>query len=122
MFRQVKSFVFWTLLYRFRRRLTLVAVLLALVLMSQWIYADVLEYLKITQQTEYLHYILPLKWSIVIGCIALSAYLVLSMFNKEQKPSKRPAPKEAAKQKLSERERSFLGRKLRSKADMLMDR
>ena len=66
MFRQVKSAIFWTLVYKFRKRLTLVVLLLSTVLLSQWIYADIIEYLKLTEKTQYLDYILPIKWFVIL--------------------------------------------------------
>lgn len=126
MFKQAKSLLFWTLIYKFRRRLSFVIVLLSLVPLSQWLYGDIVEYLQITEQTEFLHYLLPIKWLLILGCIALSSYLVLTMFKtsptkKPEEPTKEtPIPKN--KKKLSEREKSFLKKKLRSEAEILMDR
>lgn len=94
--------------------------------MSQWLYSDIVEYLQITEQTEFLHYLLPAKWLLILGCIALSSYLVLTMFKttptpKPEHPSKEtPMPKN--KNKLTEREKSFLKKKLRSEAEILMER
>lgn len=132
MIKNVKSLLFWSVVYKFKKRLSLVVVLLAVVLLSQWIYADIVEYLKLTQKVQYLSYILPAKWGVIFFNIGLSAYLILTMFSnaKSAKKSKKAKKQEKRETKkvvleknsttLSERERSFLTKKLRSEAEILM--
>lgn len=137
MFRQVKSVIIWSLIYKFRKRFTVVVLLLSMVLLSQWLYADVVEYLQLTKKSEYLSYILPIKWIVIFTNITISAYLILTIFKKdeikekESKKAKEPivekikkTPKESTqtKETLSEREKSFLNKRLRSEAEVLMDR
>ena len=133
MFRQVKSAIFWTLVYKFRKRLTLVVLLLSTVLLSQWIYADIIEYLKLTEKTQYLDYILPIKWFVILLNIGVSAYILLTLFKQsntvskevEEKPEKQKIYKETKQKsnsKFSDREKKFLNKKLRSEAEVLMDR
>lgn len=129
MVRQVRSLILWTLIYRFRRRLTIVAVLLSMVLLSQWIYGDIVEYLKLSGNVAYLSYVLVGKWTVIFSNIALSAYLILTMFRKEEKREKNVKQKENKSDQerisvdtLSDREKSFLTRKLRSEAEILMDK
>lgn len=80
MFKQVKSAVFWYYLYKFRKRAIFVFFLLLVALFSGLIYGDVVEYLKLTQNIEYLKYVLALKWFIVIFNSLLSIYLILTIF------------------------------------------
>ncbi|MDD3591596.1 MAG: hypothetical protein PHO65_03085 [Sulfurovum sp.] len=129
MVRQVRSFILWTLIYRFRRRLTIVAVLLSMVLLSQWIYGDIVEYLRLSENVAYLSYALAGKWIVIFSNIAISAYLILTMFRKEEKKDKKSRSKEKKREEkvlsvdtLTDRERSFLTRKIRSKAEILMDK
>ena len=133
MFRQVKSAIFWTLLYKFRRRFTIVVVLLSIVLLSQWIYADIVEYLQLTNQLQYLSFLLPIKWAIILFNIAFSAYLIITIF-KPQKEDKKKAEKiikeqskknndkEIKENDLSPKEKEFLTKKLRNKSEILLDR
>ena len=114
MVRQVRSLILWTLIYRFRRRLTIVAVLLSMVLLSQWIYGDVVEYLRLSEKVEYLSYVLVGKWTVIFSNIAVSAYLILTMFRKEEKTDKKNRSKEKKSDQevisvdtLTDRERSF---------------
>lgn len=124
MFRQIKSALLWTLLYRFRKRLSIVAVLLSIVMLSQWIYGDVVEYLKLTGHIDYLHIVLPLKWIVILFCIGLSAYLILTIFRQDaqKQKNKTDIPKPLAQEPLSEREKAFMTKKLKSRAERLMEK
>lgn len=130
MFKQIKSAIFWTLVYKFRKRLVIVGLLISTVLLSQWIYSDIVEYLKLTEQTQYLNYILPIKWIVIFFNIAISIYLIATIFkpetnkkvSKEEKKSKKEDIQKVNSNELSQREKSFLNKKLRSKADILMDK
>ena len=131
MFRQIKSAIFWSLLYKFRRRLTIVVLLLSMVLLSQWIYSDLVEFLNIQKQTQYLGYLLLGKWLLIFTNIGISAYLILTIFKKEksmnnQIKEEKVNDKKKNEQKkdisnLSNREKSFLKKKLRSEAEIIMD-
>lgn len=85
MFKQIKSAIFWTLVYKFRKRLTIVVILLSTVLLSQWIYSDIVEYLKLSEKIIYLNYVLMAKWIIIFTNIGISAYLILTLFKTEDK-------------------------------------
>lgn len=139
MFKQAKSAFIWYHLYKFRRTVVLIVFLLSVVFFSQWIYSDVVEYLTLRKKLEYLDILLPIKWAIIFFNIALSAYLITSLFQKEKKTEvfkkeKRTEIKvqNSTKQKeddssssslLSEREASFLyKKKLSNKADKLTNR
>ncbi len=130
MFKQIKSAIFWTLVYKFRKRLVIVGLLISTVLLSQWIYSDIVEYLKLTEQTQYLNYILPIKWIVIFFNIAISIYLIATILKPEtnkkvSKDEKKPKKEDIQKvnsNELSQREKSFLNKKLRSKADILMDK
>jgi len=126
MVRAVRSILFWTIIYKFRRRFTLIILLLSIVFLSEWIYADVVELLKLTQKVEYLTLILPAKWLIILTNICLSAYLIATMFQKEEIPQEAIKPKILPTKKeneiLNEKEKALLTKKLRSKAEILMER
>ena len=49
MFKQMKSALFWYYLYKFRKRAIFIFFLLLVALFSGFIYGDVVEYLKLTQ-------------------------------------------------------------------------
>jgi len=139
MFKQAKSAFIWYHLYKFRKTVIFIVLLLSVVLFSQWIYSDVVEYLTLRKKLEYLDILLPIKWAIIFFNIGLSAYLITSLFKKEKKEEvvkkeKRVESKvqsDIKKEKeetlksstLSEREASFLyKKKLNNKADKLTNR
>lgn len=127
MFKQVKSAVFWYYLYKFRKRVTLIILLLIIVLFANIIYADVVEYLKLKEKLEYLEIALLSKWLIIIFNIGISIYLILTLFKKEEigssKKEKIVEKETIKKEKFTQREKEFLNKKnIRSKADILLDK
>jgi len=141
MFKQAKSAFIWYQLYKFRKTVVLVVLLLCVVFFSQWIYSDVVEYLTLRKKLEYLDILLPIKWAVIFFNIGLSTYLVTSLFKKEKKQeikkekvSVKSSKKEIVKKEeikeqkqsketLSDREASFLhSKKLNNKADSLINR
>ena len=131
MFKQVKSAVFWYYLFKFRKRVTFVALLLIIALFANIIYGDVVEYLKLKDKLQYLEIALISKWVIIIFNIVFSIYLLLTMFKSEEKIEEKkvkkekivePIKKEKA-EKFTAREKEFLyKKKLRSKADLLVEK
>jgi hypothetical protein len=126
MFKQAKSAFFWYYLYKFRKRVLLIVLLLIIALFANAIYADVIEYLKLKDKLEYLELILIGKWIIIIFNIVFSIYLLLTMFKKEkdiaEKKTVEPV-KVKKEEKFTSREKEFLNKKkLRNKADILLDK
>ena len=127
MFKQVKSALFWYYLYKFRKRVTLIFLLLIIALFLNIIYADVVEYLKLKEKLEYLEIALISKWLIIIFNIGISIYLILTLFKKEEsgngKKEKIVEKETIKKEKFTQREKEFLNKKnIRSKADILLDK
>ncbi|MEN5406860.1 hypothetical protein [Aliarcobacter butzleri] len=127
MFKQVKSAVFWYYLYKFRKRVTLIFLLLIIALFANVIYADIVEYLKLKEKLEYLEIVLLSKWLIIIFNIGISIYLILTLFKKEEigssKKEKIVEKETIKKEKFTQREKEFLNKKnIRSKADILLDK
>ena len=127
MFKQVKSAIFWYYLYKFRKRVVLIFLLLIVALFSNAIYSDVIEYLKLKEKLQYLEIALISKWLIIIFSLLFSIYLILTMFKKEEigeeKKIKKSEPlkKESKEEKFTQREKEFLyKKKLQSKADFLV--
>jgi hypothetical protein len=135
MFKQVKSAVFWYYLFKFRKRVILIVLLLVITLFAGVIYGDVVEYLKLTNKLQYLEIALVSKWLIIIFNIVFSIYLILTMFKKDEivqekkkttifKKSKPVILEEDKKEeKFTAREKEFLyKKKIRSKADLLVEK
>lgn len=136
MFRQVKSALFWYYLYKFRRKVLLIAFLLLIAIFANAIYTDIVEYLRLKEKLEYLEMALALKWLIIIFNIVFSIYLILTLFKADKSEEK--TKKEVEKRKnndiisnekkskptsqFSKREEKFLKKELKSKADLLVER
>ena len=124
MFKQVKSALFWYYLFKFRRRVISIVLLLVIAFFANAIYGDVVEYLKLKDKLDFLEIALISKWVIIIFNIVFSIYLVLTVFKKDEKEQKiveikkEIIPKE---EKFTQREKEFLyKKKLQTKADILV--
>lgn len=113
MFKQMKSALFWYYLYKFRKRAIFIFFLLLVALFSGFIYGDVVEYLKLTQNIEYLKYVLVLKWFIIIFNSLLSIYLILTLFKNSENQEKSSVKKDKVETKNSfnQRETELLHKK-----------
>ena len=113
MFKQMKSALFWYYLYKFRKRAIFIFFLLLVALFSRFIYGDVVEYLKLTQNIEYLKYVLALKWFIIIFNSLLSIYLILTLFKNSEIQEKSSVKKDKVETKNSftQRETELLHKK-----------
>ena len=113
MFKQMKSALFWYYLYKFRKRAIFIFFLLLVALFSGFIYGDVVEYLKLTQNIEYLKYVLILKWFIIIFNSLLSIYLILTLFKNSTNDEKSNIKKEKfeTKNSFTQRETELLHKK-----------
>lgn len=113
MFKQMKSALFWYYLYKFRKRAIFIFFLLLVALFSGFIYGDVVEYLKLTQNIEYLKYVLVLKWFIIIFNTLLSIYLILTLFKNSEIQEKSSVKKDKVETKNSftQRETELLHKK-----------
>ena len=85
MFKQVKSALFWYYLFKFRRRVILIVLLLVVALFANAIYGDVIEYLKLKDRLEFLEIALISKWTVIIFNIVFSIYLILTIFYSNNK-------------------------------------
>ena len=121
MFKQVKSALFWYYLIKFRKRITLIVLLLIIALFANSIYADVVEYLKLKEKLEFLEVVLLSKWIIIIFNIVFSIYLILTMFKKEEVKENKEIL--SSNEKFTQREKQFLyKKKLKNQADILVDK
>ena len=113
MFKQMKSALFWYYLYKFRKRAIFIFFLLLVALFCGFIYGDVVEYLKLTQNIEYLKYVLALKWFIIIFNSLLSIYLILTLFKNSENQEKSSVKKDKVETKNSftQRETELLHKK-----------
>jgi len=116
----LKNLVIYYYLYRFRKTFTIIFSLLFVILVSNFIYSDIVEYLKLRDKLEYLDYILPLKWVLNIGLFALIVYLLLGIFKSKEKKEPKQIPKEPSKEDIVLEK--FKNRVLKSKGDLAIER
>ena len=102
MFKQLKSAYIWFYIYRFRKKLSLVLTLIFLILLSQLIYSDIVEYLKLRHKLYLLDYILPAKWLFITLAFFYSFYTLLTLFKKT--PKNESKDKKIAIKKMSKKE------------------
>jgi large-conductance mechanosensitive channel len=91
------------------------------ILVSNFIYSDIVEYLKLRDKLEYLDYILPLKWVLNISLFSLIVYLLLGIFkSKEKKEEVEERSKELSKEDIILEE--FKDKVLKSKGDLIIEK
>ena len=95
------------------KRAIFIFFLLLVALFSGFIYGDVVEYLKLTQNIEYLKYVLVLIWFIIIFNSLLSIYLILTLFKNSENQEKSCVKKDKVETKNSftQRETELLHKK-----------
>lgn len=122
MFKQAKSALIWYYIYKFRRKLLLMVILLVGLFSADYIYRDIMEYLSVTKQEHLLKYALLAKWLIIFLCTGSMIYNLLSFTKKFNK--KIPEVKTIkSKPSISPKEQRLYSKaKLRSQADLLIER
>ncbi|MDG6896985.1 hypothetical protein A6A19_02960 [Actinobacillus delphinicola] len=124
MFKQVKSALIWYYLFRFRRRVSIIILLLLFAFFANSIYGDVVNYLTLTKQLYLLKYALLTKWVIILGSLFAVIYSIISLFKnigKKKTPvdkKKLPITPMMSPQEQRLREKP----QLRSRADQLIAR
>ena len=120
----LKNLVIYYYLYRFRKTFTIIFSLLFVILVSNFIYSDIVEYLKLRDKLEYLDYILPLKWVLNIGLFSLIVYLLLGIFKSKEKKNS-DIKNDIKQEKISKDDiilEEFKNRVLKSKGDLIIEK
>lgn len=84
MFRQIKSAIIWTYIYRFRVLLIKIFIAFILILTIEFIYRDVMEFLQISHQVEFLIYALLIKWLLFFSVIFYIGWSLYQSFKKQE--------------------------------------
>lgn len=129
MFKQMRTALFWYYLFKFRKRAIIIVLLLLIALFSNFIYADVVEYLNLKERLQYLEIALILKWFIIIFNLTFSIYLILTLFKKDEEFEEKELKKQrkenikTSPKDFSQREKDLLYKKtLKTKADILLEK
>ena len=117
MFRQIKSAIIWSYIYRFRSLLAKILVAIILIAVLEFVYKDIVEYLHLTNNVEYLWIALIFKWISILAILVFIGFSVLSL--KTNKVCKKKHTKTVEpKKKMSKKEIRDLAQKIiRSKQE-----
>lgn len=104
MFRQIKSALIWTYIYRFRKLLLKIFIALLLFVFIEFIYRDIVEYLRLSHNVAILPYVLIAKWALYLLIAFFIFFSVYKTFGKksdnkgkiEKKSDKKMSKKELA--------------------------
>ncbi len=99
MFRQIKSAIIWSYIYRFRSLLVKILAAVVTIAMIEYIYGDVVEYFRLTKRVEYLWIVLMIKWMLVFLILLYIGYSVW----KVGKPKNKKSPQKADNKKPKKR-------------------
>ncbi len=99
MFRQIKSAIIWSYIYRFRSLLVKILVAIIVIGVIEYIYGDVVEYFRLTKKVEYLWIVLMIKWILIVLTLLYRGY---SMW-KVGKPKKKKSPQKSDNKKPKKR-------------------
>ena len=102
MFRQIKSAIIWTYIYRFRKLLLKFLVVLILVIFIEYLYQDVIEYLNISKNVSLIPYILFFKWIILLIFFIYILFSVRKIFVK--KSDNKAENKKVSEKKMSRKD------------------
>ncbi len=85
MFRQIKSALLWVYLYKFRKALVKIGFVALFITLLLFMYSDIVEYLQLSNQIDYLPYVIFFKWfSVFLGIIYI-VYTIVSLKKDSQK-------------------------------------
>jgi len=114
MFRQIKSALIWTTIYRFRKKILLVLFLLLLALVAEYLWRDLRDYLKTTQQYELLFWSMVGKWMIILGLLGVSVWQIAIILRPSpKKHPKPPKPQKLSKAQIRKRAQEIIESKLK---------
>ncbi len=90
MFRQIKSAIIWSYIWRFRSLLAKILIAILIVAILEFIYSDVVEYLRLIDNVKYLWIALLVKWILILLIIFYIGYSVwkIGYFKDKKNPLK----------------------------------
>ncbi len=113
MFRQLKSAIIWTYIYRYRAFLLKVLVLLILAGIVEFIYRDMVEYLQLAKKVAYLSYLLAMKWALFLLALLYLVWSWKRLAKRSDKKLKKSVSVQKEKnRKLSKKEISSLAQQI----------
>lgn len=104
MFRQIKSAIIWTYIYRFRKLLLKVFVALLFFVIIEFIYRDIMEYLRLSHNISLLPYILFIKWALYMLIVLFTIFIFYKTFSRKgdnKEKSEKKSDKKMSKKELA---------------------
>jgi len=99
MFRQIKSAIIWSYIYRFRSLLVKILAAIIVIGVIEYIYGDVVEYFRLTKKVEYLWIVLMIKWILIVLILLYIGYSIW----KVGKPKNKKSPQKSDNKKPKKR-------------------
>ncbi len=84
MFRQIKSAIIWAYIYRFRILLFKILIAFVIALIIEYVYRDIIEFLQVSKQIEFLLYILVVKWLLLLAIVLYLFFSIYQVFKKQK--------------------------------------
>ena len=87
MFRQIKSAIIWSYIWRFRSLLAKILIAILIVAVLEFVYGDVVEYLRLSDNVEYLWIALLSKWILILLILFYVGYSIWKIGGSKDKKS-----------------------------------
>ena len=98
MFKQIQSAIIWTYIYKFRKFLLQILVVIVLFFFVEYFYRDIVEYLTISGHKDKIFYLLLAKWAIFMLLISFLSVRLYTILKKTKKP---PNPRKLSKKEIA---------------------
>lgn len=120
-----KYFIQYTFFRKYGKRLALILSIISFIILVNFIYSDMVEYLTLNNMKESLIYALLIKWLLVLICIGLIIYIInLSITNKEHQVANKEVKtnKESIKKPISSIEQEIMNKdELKPRGDKIIE-
>jgi len=110
MFRQIKSAIIWSYIWRFRSLLAKILIAIASIVVLEFVYKDIVEYLHLTNNVKYLGIVLIIKWILILAILGYIGFFVWRL--KTRKTNKKKANTIGDTKKMSKKEIRELAQKI----------
>ncbi len=119
MFRQIKSAIIWSYIWRFRSLLAKIFVAIVVIAVLEFVYKDVVEYLRLTKNVEYLWIALVAKWAVILLIVLYIGYSIWKIGHTKNKKSLQKPDNEG---KMAMKPKSLSKKEIRELAQKLIEK
>ena len=116
MFRQIKSALIWAYIYKYRSLLVKMVIVVILLAFIEYIYRDIVEYLRLANRIDMLPAVLIGKWTLFTAGVGYILYLFLTFHKKRpMQPAIKKDIKKLSKKDISSLAQEIIEKKLHKK-------